>query len=647
VKRSAPLLIGLLIAISMALLARVDFMTRLELRLLDYRYVLRDDFPLAPVPVSKDIVEVMIDGPTLERIKEPTALWLPIYARAFKGMLDGGATAVGLDMVLSYGNDEQLAEFGKLLLESPPDGDRPYLERVVLIGYMEYDDMSETSRMVKPVDALMALVGAPNVALANLTRDSDGIPRAQQVIPIPVPDADNSAWSPFAALLAEKHSGRRIEARSGAFGDVALPLLEGRRLLINYTGARPQFRRVSFAEVVDRVDKHDAAWLSQTFKGKVALIGPGSVSFQDFSETPYSAGGASVRSFLTTTAAHSMLGVDIQANILNTLLTGAWLYRAPPWADAALLLVVCLATALVAARMPALRGALASLALIAATFVFGYWMFAARQTWIGLAAPMTAIPLVWGGVYARRYAVEEKEKRHIRDIFGKYVSNEVMEELLADPDNLKLGGERRDVTVLFSDINGFTTASESLPPETVVRMLNRYLDEMTRIVFLHDGTLEQYVGDEIMLLFGAPQTHPEAEKAAIRTALDMIKRLEELRRLDASNGAEPGFYDVKIGIHTGRPIIGNIGTADRVQYTAIGDMVNLASRIMNMTKQVGGTILISETTYERVKDMPDVEFVDHGEQEVRGRQNTVRVYEVRAAKNALEVSADAVSAVQS
>ncbi|MBM3463135.1 MAG: adenylate/guanylate cyclase domain-containing protein, partial [Armatimonadetes bacterium] len=325
-----------------------------------------------------------------------------------------------------------------------------------------------------------------------------------------------------------------------------------------------------------------------------------------------------------------MLGIEAQANIVNTLLTGAWLNPAGPAANGAALALLTLICALLSYRLRVTAGAITAAALAIAWLAFAFIAFALHNVWLHAAAPVLGIFLAWGSVYAYRYGAEDKRRAFVQSMFGRYVSHDVMEELLDDPGKLAIGvGERVEITVFFSDINGFTSVSESRSPEEVIPMLNDYLEEMTRIVFAHRGTVKQYVGDEIMVLYGAPRKHPEPEKACIRMALDMVDRLNELAAQDPSG--ENGFYDVKMGIHTGNVVVGNIGSAQRTEYTAIGDTVNLASRIMGLTKKLGGTILISEVTRERVKDMPGVEFIFREKQEVRGRQNSIGIYEVRRA----------------
>jgi class 3 adenylate cyclase len=214
--------------------------------------------------------------------------------------------------------------------------------------------------------------------------------------------------------------------------------------------------------------------------------------------------------------------------------------------------------------------------------------------------------------------------RHLRGLFGRYASLS----LLRDMALLELGyASRRRITVMFCDINNFSTICERHTPEAVIQMLNDYFEAMNAIIVASGGWIKQFVGDEIMVIYGAPDDHPRPEAAAVETALAMVARLAELRA--AATG--DGFYEVKIGIHSGDVIVGNVGNKDRTEYAAVGDHVNLGSRIMGMAKQLEATILVSGVTYEAVKALPSATFVDKGSHGVKGRFSKVQIYEARAA----------------
>ncbi len=219
-----------------------------------------------------------------------------------------------------------------------------------------------------------------------------------------------------------------------------------------------------------------------------------------------------------------------------------------------------------------------------------------------------------------------RQREMLRETFGRYVSSQVAEEILSG--RLELGGELRTATVLFSDIRGFTRMSEHLSPEEVVGFLNRYLDIMVDCVFDHGGVLDKFIGDSIMAVFGAPVSKGEAEdaRAAVACAVEMSQRLDTLNAERATEDQPP--IEIGIGVHTGPLVAGNIGSQKFMEYTVIGDTVNLSSRIEGMTKQLGRRILVSDTTAKLAGEGFDLKAIDT--MEVRGREAPVRVYSVRA-----------------
>jgi class 3 adenylate cyclase/CHASE2 domain-containing sensor protein len=616
-------------AFIMIALCSNDFMRKQELRLLDYRYVLREYYPIRKVPVSPDIALIMLDEKSQEKISDPTVFWQPYYGEVFDAVLNAGASAMGLDEVLAYADEQHSTPLAQALL--------PHQDKIVLIGYLDQDEVTNEGKMVLPNDIFVGLLGVQNIGLANLSRDLDGVARAQQVFPVLTEAKGASSWQFLAPLLAEKKRGQQFDLKTMTFGGQKVPIEapDQPRILINYVSSTGQeFPSYSFYQVLEWARHHDEKTLSQNFAGKVVLMGPGSRSSQDLAETPFSVirKGHNQADSRVPGAGWSMLGLRIQANILNTILTGSYIRRVSSFTNNMVLICICLLTAILAERLSVLRSVLFALGTLVAFALVTVWLFSARGVWLDAAGPLLSIPLVWGSTYCYRYAIEEKEKRFIRSTFGRYVSHDVMEELLKDPDKLKLDvTEQRVITVFFSDINGFTSASEQLTPAEVVLRLNAYFAEMTDIIFQHDGTIEKFVGDEIMVIFDAPRKHPDPEWAAVQTALDMVHRLQYLKSKDPTG--KNGFYDIKVGIHTGPVILGNIGSAERMEYTCIGDTVNLASRIMNMTKELGGNILLSDATYEHVKGMPGVEFVYKDQREVRGRQRKIGVYEARRAES--------------
>jgi adenylate cyclase len=244
--------------------------------------------------------------------------------------------------------------------------------------------------------------------------------------------------------------------------------------------------------------------------------------------------------------------------------------------------------------------------------------------WIGAAQPIGAAGFALFGAVAWRYFVEERSKREIRGLFGRYVSNHVVDQLVADPSLARLGGHTRDMSVLFSDIRGFTAASENASPHQVVEHLNEYFSAMVDVLYRHDGTLDKFVGDMVMGLFGAPLDDPKHADHAVACALEMTRDLKRLNAKWEREGRKP--LGIGIGINSGEMIAGNIGAPNAMSYTVIGDTVNLGSRIESANKELGTQILISDATLSRLT-IP-VKTRQIGEIKVKGRAQAVVLHEL-------------------
>jgi adenylate cyclase len=253
-------------------------------------------------------------------------------------------------------------------------------------------------------------------------------------------------------------------------------------------------------------------------------------------------------------------------------------------------------------------------------------MVFARGLWLSLTEPLIAVALATVAGVTYQYTVEGREKRKVKRLFGRYVSRDVYEQLMEDPALAKLGGQRRDMSVLFSDIRGFTTVSEAGEPEAIVGQLNDYFSRMVRIVFANRGTVDKFVGDMIMALFGAPLDDPAHADHAVATAVEMIAELHRMNEEWAAAGRPT--LDIGVGINSGDMVAGNIGSETIMSYTVIGDNVNLASRLESLNKHYQSRIIISEATRERLKGQYDVRPL--GSVTVKGKTKAVDIYEVRA-----------------
>jgi adenylate cyclase len=245
-------------------------------------------------------------------------------------------------------------------------------------------------------------------------------------------------------------------------------------------------------------------------------------------------------------------------------------------------------------------------------------------TWLNTVQPLSAIGLALLTGTAYRYFVEDYEKRVVKKLFGRYVSKDVFEQLMAHPEHAELGGKRREMSVLFSDIRGFTTVTEKGNAEALVNQLNEYFSRMVEIVFRHKGTVDKFVGDMVMALYGAPVDDRDHAEHAVATALEMVRELGELNNKWAEQGMPQ--LDIGIGINSGDMIAGNIGSASIMSYTVIGDNVNLGARLESLNKDYGSRIIISDASRTRLTGNYDIRPL--GDVVVKGKTKPVAIFEV-------------------
>ncbi len=348
------------------------------------------------------------------------------------------------------------------------------------------------------------------------------------------------------------------------------------------------------------------------FKDRIVVVGVTAEGLKDIFTTPYGEG--------------TMPGAEFHANVIDGLLANRAIAPAASWQRATAILVPALAVSAVGALAAPWAAALAALAA-AVSLTWLTTRALGQGLWLPLVVPVLAALLAFVADLAWSYFVEGREKRRVKRLFSRYVSRDVYQRLLASPGDIGLGGERREMTVLFSDMRGFTTLSESGEAEDLVRQLNQYFTRMVQVVFAHRGTVDKFVGDMIMALYGAPLDDPDHADHAVQTALQMVDALKDLNRRWAIEGR--AALDIGIGINTGEMIAGNIGSDTIMSYTVIGDNVNLGARLESLNKEYGTRILISEATRRQLKGQYDLRPL--GEVLVKGKTRPVAVYEVRTA----------------
>ncbi len=361
-------------------------------------------------------------------------------------------------------------------------------------------------------------------------------------------------------------------------------------------------------------------------KGRIVLIGA-DVSDSDRFRTPFAA--------LLGNVEGAMPGVLLHARAVEQLVSGRRLAELPAAAGFALTLGLAVAgVALILLNIPAAAKAAGLIAVGAALWVGAFALYAAGGPLLPVIAPSLSLAAAAGlGItYVERE--ERKLKRFIRDAFSRFVSPGVVERLLADPSRLRLGGERREMTFVFTDIAGFTTLSEKTDPEILVPTLNAYLDGMCEIVLAHDGTIDKFIGDAVVAIFGALEESADHAARAVACALAMDEFATAFAAARRAEGIDFGI--TRIGVHTGHASVGNFGGSRRFDYTAIGDVVNTAARLESVNKQLGGRVCVSGAT---AAHCPDILFRPAGTLVLKGKSEGIPALEPRPAAEAEGVAA--------
>lgn len=347
------------------------------------------------------------------------------------------------------------------------------------------------------------------------------------------------------------------------------------------------------------------------YEDKIVLIGATAPDLHDFFQTPVG----------------FMSGVEIQANVLNTLIAQDFYRNIPSGLNYLIIIVINFIAFILIQRINKFSNLLFFLVLVWLIFnIFGIFLFSWKILFPVLYLNVGFI-LVSVLLILLSYFSESKEKKFIHDSFKYYLSTEVIDQLISDPAKLKLGGERKNLSILFSDIRGFTSISELMTPEDLSRILNKYLTKMTEVIMGQRGLVDKYIGDAIMAFWGAPINNPNHAEDACRSAIGMIRGLDKLNEYWSSENKKQELK-IGVGINTGDAVVGNFGSKDRFNYTVIGDEVNLASRLEGLNKVYGTEILITESTKKEIESCSDIKTRELDLITVKGRSTPVLIYEV-------------------
>lgn len=444
------------------------------------------------------------------------------------------------------------------------------------------------------------------------TSDPDGIVRW---MPLMVQGGED-LFPPLAIAAVWQYLGRpQLTVKVGRYGvegvqmgDRFIPTDESGRLLINFLGPPKTFPHIPITDILrGQVAKG-------TFSDKIVLVGATAIGIHDLRSTPSSP---------------VYPGIEIHATIIDNILTQNFLTK-PAWSkiyDLLAILILGALSALILPRVGALTGVLCTAALALLHIFIARWLFVHAGVWLGIVYPLLALGVNYTALTVYDYVTEERERKKIKGAFMHYVAPVVIEAMLKDPARLKLGGDEKVLTVLFSDLQGFTSHSERYTPHEMIELLSEYYARMTEQIFAYEGMLKEYVGDELMAIFGAPIEQADHAAKACAAALAMREQRHILREEWAKIGRPPLI--ARTGINSGLMLVGNLGSKYRFAYGVLGDHVNLGSRLEGLNKAYGTEILIGENTarlVERSFLLREVDLV-----RVVGREQPVRIYELLAA----------------
>jgi adenylate cyclase len=500
----------------------------------------------------------------------------------------------------------------------PPPKDVASLHEALRIAHDSSRLALRIPALNHPVLPILVLrQNARGVAPIPLPTAADGVIRKYPVARrLPPTDTSQSAapFIPsFSLLLAADQLDTPVSALRFDDGllhlgnERTVPVDRTGRFRVNWLGEDESIRRISYHKVLR--ESVPAAF----FEDKVVFLGGSATGLEDLKTTPVDG---------------QKPGVLVHAEAFLNVMNGAHLMEWTLWDLWPGLLIGALPFLALILSMPPLYASLLTLFVAAVEFL-GYLLYLFPQYGIvlpvGTLLTFTMTTLIGGVVY--KYVTEEWAKQKLRDAFASYVSASLVDQVTENPETLELGGEKKRLTVLFSDIRHFTSYSEHLDPQEVVTFLNRFFDRMTEAVFEHDGTVDKFIGDGMMAIFGAPVDLDDHPKKACAAALMMARSLDALNRevdLDASAEAH---ISIGVGINTGEMVAGNIGSSRRFEYTVVGDAVNLAARLEPLNRLLGTRILVSDTTHEAVTPSPWT-FRRLGAFRVKGREDPVTLYEL-------------------
>ena len=621
-------LIGVIItAVSIALLlAHIGFFEAVENKLIDIRFRLRG----AIHPPDTVIIAALDEQSIEQHGRWPWSR--DKIAQLVKMLSDSGAEIVMYDIIFSETepNDTTLSnamnDSGNVILPMTFDFNKPGAplnQSQLHNNYYQNIQNAYKFEQIPPINAKgikLPVEPLANVAMAighiNMLADSDGTLRWETMAiehngylfpSIDLQVAASYLGVPQDRIVLDATQGIQLGKKR------YIPTNHWGQMLIHYYGPSHTFTHISISDILDgKIAK-------EQLYGKIILIGATEAKgIFDLRVTPFTA---------------EMAGIEKHASVIASILDDKFLKSVPRSANILVILFFGLFLSVTVSRVKAIGGMILLIATLVFLFLSGYYLFTLKGFWLNLTYPAVNILFIVMTGTAFRYAIEERSAKQIRDMFSSYVTARVVDELIKNPNMAKLGGEKREVTILFSDLRGFTTFSEKHSPEDAVQILNEYLTAMTEVVFRWEGTLDKFIGDAILVFWGAPLKQENHAELAVKCALNMVQRLVELQNKWKSEGKY--VLDCGIGINTGAVLVGNIGAVGKkMDYTVIGDHVNLCSRIESLTRKYETRILITEYTLEKIRHLiaggglSHVSIAGLDNVIVKGKEKPVTIYQL-------------------
>ena len=581
--------VAALCAVLTVALGQTGLFQLIHLKARDLNFVFRGEQPVA------DIVLITIDQHSLDTLPEPLMFWHPYYADVIRAAADAGAKAAGLDVTFAIPVDKWAPGHDQMLAAAVIET----AARMPVICSYAPSTLGRQGDWPVPLNMMAAATGRGG--FSNLRVDGDDFVRGIELME--EPREGSPPAKSLSLKLAEAFTGEEAKFEQGAiyFRGQRVPEVAPRTMQIDYRGPAGTFPRVSLSDVVEAYRKKDAAKLREWLGGRVALIG--SDTIDDRHATPFYALRKDTRA--------NTAGVEIQANAVSTLLRQAYLREPPPavrWGLLALMAGIC---ALAGGVLQGHRLGWAGLGVASLVFIIPQTLF--RNGWVVAGSELfTSAALTALGVFLLRSVMAEKRGALFHRAVSVFVGGRLAR-VLEETGMFPVDGARQPVTILFTDIRGFTAWCESKDPATVVETLNGYFSAMVPPIVKQHGMVDKFIGDGIMAIFTDEEGMEKGSHAirAVRAAMEMVK-------------IEVGTFKTGAGIHTGDAVIGTVGSKDKMDFTALGDTVNLASRLESMNKEKKTKLLMSETTEAMLNGM--VPVVCRGEVQVRGKSEPLKIY---------------------